>query len=262
MSGRSLPTSAVLAMFFIFCAIAVIPTSAIQTATDSKIAALYKDKLVALSNPYCGQELKFDAAANLISSPTWGDWKTCQGMHIKSVQVEDDKIKIAAQRVPITYDCASRQVRDASDDVAKTEKKPTSAHDQDVSIEVQLGPNSNDTTALELMDKLFRPADLGIGPMGEIRHVGIGMSPPVPTRQPDADLPAGLKPGYQGTVVLAGIVGTDGQVHNPHVVRSLSKSADENALKAVSKWRFKPATMCGIPVAIQLKIEMTFHLMQ
>lgn len=258
MVRTSLPTFTVAAMLLIFCTMTA--ASATQNATDSKMAAQYNDRLVALSNAYCGQELKFDAAANLVSTPVWGDWKTCQGMRIRTVLVEGDKIKIAAQRVPITYDCGSGEVREVSEGAAKTEKKPTSVRDQDVSIEVQLRPNSNDTTALELMDKLFRPTHPDIGPTGELRRSGIGMSPPVPIYQPDPDYPAGLKSGSQKTVVFAVIVGTDGHVHNAQVVRSVGKSADEKALKTVNKWRFKPATMCGIPTAVQVNIEVTFRL--
>src|SRR5579864_3420575 len=88
-----------------------------QDASVSAIASQYKDKLVTLRGSYCGQQLKFDADAKLVSRPVWGNWETCQGMIIRNVQVADDKIKIAAQRVPISYDCETKQVRDLSQDV-------------------------------------------------------------------------------------------------------------------------------------------------
>jgi TonB family protein len=35
---------------------------------------------------------------------------------------------------------------------------------------------------------------------------------------------------------------------------------DEEAIKAVKKWKFKPGAMDGHPVAVQVSIETNFHL--
>ncbi|MBV9265465.1 MAG: M56 family metallopeptidase [Acidobacteriaceae bacterium] len=65
----------------------------------------------------------------------------------------------------------------------------------------------------------------------------------------------------QGTVVLSVIIGTNGRTHDISVVKSLSRGLDEQAQKAVSKWRFEPAKKNGKPVAVTAHIEVNFRLL-
>jgi TonB family protein len=62
-------------------------------------------------------------------------------------------------------------------------------------------------------------------------------------------------PGKSPTVIWV-VVGSDGRVHDAKVIKSSdSTKADANALTAVKKWRFKPATKDGVPVAVQINVE-------
>lgn len=60
--------------------------------------------------------------------------------------------------------------------------------------------------------------------------------------------------------MLSLIVGTDGNTRDIKVVKALGKGLDEKAIDAVKTWRFAPGTKDGVPVAVQLDIEVTFHL--
>ena len=64
----------------------------------------------------------------------------------------------------------------------------------------------------------------------------------------------------QGTVMLLLVVGKDGRTYNIRVGQSLGMGLDEKAIEAVSRWRFKPATLNGQPVATQIAVEVDFHL--
>lgn len=66
---------------------------------------------------------------------------------------------------------------------------------------------------------------------------------------------------YQGTAVLYVEVGADGVPHNLRVVRSLGLGLDEEAVDAVSQWRFKPAMKDGVPVTVAAQIEVNFRLL-
>ncbi len=61
-------------------------------------------------------------------------------------------------------------------------------------------------------------------------------------------------------MVLEIIVGTDGTVHSPRVVRSLGMGLDEKARERVMVWKFDPATKDGRPVAVVMNIEVAFNL--
>lgn len=68
--------------------------------------------------------------------------------------------------------------------------------------------------------------------------------------------------GIQGDVHLLLVVQTDGTVANVRVARSLDQDygLDEQAVKTVQQWQFKPGTRDGQPVAVEITVEMTFRL--
>jgi TonB family protein len=65
---------------------------------------------------------------------------------------------------------------------------------------------------------------------------------------------------FQGTCVLSLIVGADGNPRDIKVLKSLGKGLDEKAIDAVKTWKFEPATKDGVPVAVQIAIEVDFRL--
>ena len=65
---------------------------------------------------------------------------------------------------------------------------------------------------------------------------------------------------YQGTVVVAVTVDTDGTVQDMRVVRSLGLGLDEKALQAISQWKFTPGAKDGQPVPVMATIEVNFRL--
>ena len=72
---------------------------------------------------------------------------------------------------------------------------------------------------------------------------------------------ASRKKRVQGTVVLAVLVTESGEPQDPKIVTSLNPALDEKAIEAVSRWRFAPATTKdGKPVAVQVRVEVNFHL--
>lgn len=99
----------------------------------------------------------------------------------------------------------------------------------------------------------------GVGP--GIFHVGEGVSAPraIYTPEPEFSEEA-RKAKYQGVVVLNIIVGTDGRVHNPRVVRSLGMGLDEKAIEGVKTWKFDPSKKDGRAVAVEMNIEVAFNL--
>jgi TonB family protein len=67
--------------------------------------------------------------------------------------------------------------------------------------------------------------------------------------------------GYEGVCVLWLVVGTDGKPHDIRIARSLGLGLDEKAIEAVQQWRFEPAKRDGKAVAVQINVEVNFHLL-
>jgi TonB family protein len=56
------------------------------------------------------------------------------------------------------------------------------------------------------------------------------------------------------------VVGKDGKPYDIRVRQSLGMGLDEKAIEAVGRWRFRPATLNGHPVATQIAVEVNFRL--
>lgn len=65
--------------------------------------------------------------------------------------------------------------------------------------------------------------------------------------------------GIEGVVILEAVIGTDGRAHDIKVLRSL-RFLDEEAVKAVQQWEFKPATLNEEPVEVFFVLTVTFQL--
>jgi TonB family protein len=96
---------------------------------------------------------------------------------------------------------------------------------------------------------------------GELYTPGHGVKPPrrISGSEPEYD-DKSRKAKTSGTVVLALIVTKDGRAADVKVVKSLTPRLDEQAIKAVSTWRFEPATKDGEPVAVHISVETTFRI--
>ena len=73
---------------------------------------------------------------------------------------------------------------------------------------------------------------------------------------------AARKARIRGTVVLRGVVRTDGSVGKVTVVQGLSSECDEAAEKALEKWKFEPSTYQGKPVESFITVNMPFDATQ
>jgi periplasmic protein TonB len=66
----------------------------------------------------------------------------------------------------------------------------------------------------------------------------------------------------EGNVELAAVVLDDGKVGDVSVSQSLDRvhGLDEEAVKAMKQWEFKPGTKDGKPVAVRIHVQMRFAL--
>ena len=68
------------------------------------------------------------------------------------------------------------------------------------------------------------------------------------------------KAKFQGIVMLWIVVDAQGMVRNVRITKPLGMNLDEEAVKTVSTWRFKPALRHGVPVPVQVEVEVSFRL--
>jgi TonB family protein len=86
------------------------------------------------------------------------------------------------------------------------------------------------------------------------------LSTPVAVTKVDPAYPPSLQQdGIQGTVVLYALIHTDGTVGDIRVLHGLEDRLDESAMKALSRWRFRPARKSGTPVDIEAVVQIPFY---
>jgi protein TonB len=101
----------------------------------------------------------------------------------------------------------------------------------------------------------------GGGYGGGLRHIGGGVSSPVVIYQVDPEFSEeARKAKFMGVVLVNLVVDAQGRPQNVHILRGVGMGLDENAIKAVQQYRFKPAMEAGKPVAVELNVEVNFQI--
>jgi TonB family protein len=93
-----------------------------------------------------------------------------------------------------------------------------------------------------------------------VYRVGGGVSPPTVVHSVDPQYTDQARAAkLSGICILGLVVGTDGVPQDIKVTRSLGMGLDEEAIKAVSQYRFNPAMYQGHAVPVQVTIEVNFQ---
>jgi TonB family protein len=127
--------------------------------------------------------------------------------------------------------------------------------------EAKTAPTSGDGPApAAAVPQQAGPAIAEIDPvLGPIYKNVHGVIDPVLLYAPDPEFTSqARKKRLSGTVVVSAFVGTDGHTHDVKADTHLGTGLDENAVRAVQQYRFRPATYHGKPLALKIKIGVNF----
>ncbi|MGH9588827.1 MAG: energy transducer TonB [Terracidiphilus sp.] len=104
-------------------------------------------------------------------------------------------------------------------------------------------------------------AGAGGGYGGGVMNVGGGVSAPEVLHSVDPQFTSQARAAdLQGTVSIQLIVDSHGNPQDVHVVRHLGMGLDQKAVEAVRQYRFRPAMYRGHAVAVQMIVDVAFHL--
>jgi protein TonB len=97
---------------------------------------------------------------------------------------------------------------------------------------------------------------------GGLYRIGGGVSAPVLLKSVDAEFSdEARRAKYQGVALVEVIVDAQGNPQNPRMVRILGMGLDENAIKAIMQFKFKPAMKDGkTPVPVKIAVEINFRI--
>ena len=220
-------------------------------------------KVVALKHPTFSTTVKVDANGNLEGKPADAAGATIvngAALKIDSVREKAGALVIDAHRVVIT------------------QRPPQQVLLNDkVRVEIPSGAalgnvfHQGDEMAAAIATYYSGPA-LGYFPSPKTATdpvITVGGNPvyaltravtkPVLKSAPDLKYPdTARRSGLEGVVTLLIVINEEGIPELFQVARTLSPELDEEAVRNVSHWRFKPATMNGKPVAVATNVDVTF----
>jgi protein TonB len=95
---------------------------------------------------------------------------------------------------------------------------------------------------------------------GKTARPGINLVGPVPLRKVDPKYPPLLRGArVEGEVVLYAIIRRDGSVDSIQLVKGLEPTLNQNAIEALSRWKFRPAERAGQPVELEAIVLIPFR---
>jgi TonB family protein len=155
-------------------------------------------------------------------------------------------------------------VRSAIDAVSQWKYKPYLLNGQPVEVETTINVNYTLPDASPAPNPSPSPdasPNPSPSPQSNAAPAGSGKSMPEPVykMQPKYTAKA-RKAKVQGIVLVAMVVDTQGVPADVKVIKGLDPKLDENAVKAVKAYRFKPAVENGKPVAKPIKVEVNYQI--
>jgi TonB family protein len=86
------------------------------------------------------------------------------------------------------------------------------------------------------------------------------LAAPSPLKKVDPKYPPSLIGEHvEGEVILYAVIRSDGTVDSIQLVRGIDEQLDDNAMQALSQWKFLPAEKAGVTVDLEAIVHIPFH---
>jgi TonB family protein len=199
--------------------------------------------------------------------PNKGQWVAYGGIYIEKISLAKDTLRLEGPRVADTG-----QKKDGKPVLLKLEKS--------VKVEIHLDQPLQSAGDVQAMlgrifyldpaegEKYLKPEirrydSVAKGPIHKVDKDGVkdGVKVPKPIYTPEPEFSEEARRAkFQGMVSVSIIVDETGNVSQVRLERPLGMGLDDNAMQRVKTWRFDPARLEGQPVAVEMRIEVSFNL--
>ncbi len=236
---------------------------------------------------------KYDSKGTLLSGGTESSWTLDGAIEISKVQLAADKVRIEGKRRLYVYDQSRKAMlpfkvkeKDKSKvriEIALDDAAPASAADVDAVMhrifafdESELIDTAPEYRRSFLIEQYRKPssdkkadgqsekvldASSAEKPVRLDKTAAQNPTAPKPISTPEPDYSKQAKHfNVQGSVVLDVVVDKDGRIRQPKIIRPVGLGLDEKAVLGIQNWKFKPATLNGQPVPVEMAIEISFNL--
>ena len=254
-----------------------LPAAAQSTLADLQARLMHKP--LYLRGQWSADKLRFDNTGHLLGTAQTLPF-TVSGIDVKDLTLKNGGLRIEGTRAGLRFD------NDKITMVHLTVGTPGSEIPESIRIDIQSPPSGDYAAALDAIftahladfvstlpiywrqygrDHFLPPAatpSTGPVPSQEtIYRIGGSVSPPLVLSAPEPEFPPqarGVK--LRGGVLVYLQVEPDGRPTHLRILRPLGLGLDEKAVEAVSRYHFKPARQNGVPVTVEMNVEVNFQI--
>ena len=118
-------------------------------------------------------------------------------------------------------------------------------------------PNLNSATGSWILNF----TEIRTAPSGPASSSGGEVAEPSPLRKVDPKYPPNaVAENIEGEVILYAVIRRDGSVDSIQLVKGIDPQLDNNAMRALAQWKFRPAERAGEPVDLEAIVHIPFRL--
>lgn len=252
---------------------------------EKRLKADYAGKVLTLRNFYSGNRLRYSSTGELIEGGQPGPWTLTGKVELRKMKLRPDRLEMEGNRLLVWYAWQSQRVLKGERIYIELEVKQDSLDENRLGEALRKVFLADEHELAEGVPSYWRAflssgkqlqgaaAVLGSGdkPEGEIYRIGGDVKAPAclygchglcasqgacPEYSEEA-----REAKYSGSVVLGLVLGADGRIvaESIRIVKAAGMGLDEQAVKAVQQWRFKPAERLGKAVTVQFTVEISFY---
>jgi TonB family protein len=250
--------------------------------TEADISTRLLNKPLQLRGFWMDDNLTFDAAGNPSKTYKTGSF-TESGINVRTVSVRGNRLEMEGDRMGLQAE-QDEVDEDGGPLFDRVRMTKGGSKTETIKISVDGGQNADFTKAL---DTIFAVSLSELAPTVPIYwqpffHKYVlhdkTTASPSPKRSPLTKGDSSVQPpkvlksenprytdaarklGFSGRILVSLVVDADGMPQDIHIQHPAGLGLDEQAVKAVNQYRFKPATKNGQPIKVELSIDVNFEI--
>jgi TonB family protein len=224
----------------------------------------YKNQVMALRAPFTSGTQKFDSAGQSMNPRPQGPWLLYGGIYIQHIDLSFDTLNLDGPRVGFGDDKNGKPAGIALGDSVHVEihldQPLKSAAEAETMLNRVFYLDRDDKDHINRAKPEYRRADDSTS--GEkLYQATDGIKLPSAIYHPAPEFSEKARQAkFKGIAILHIVIDKTGRIVRIRLERALGHGLDENAMKAVQNWSFNSGTKNGQPVAVEMNVEVSFHL--
>jgi TonB family protein len=240
--------------------------SAQSDALEKQVVAALRGKILTLKTFRKNGRVELDGAGQIKNKGETGPWTIYSRFVVTKIELSDSRLRVGGPRIIHYRDPVQKQIVGARSDM-----------NIDVDIDITQGASAADISAA--IARTFAGAE-GLAPYVpeywrpyvEGKSESLTCAPATTTVRIGGNVAAAnlltqVRPRYpeeakrflvQGVVVLQALITETGDVGRLLIIEPVGAGLDENAVEAVSQWKYKPTLLNGAPVCVVTTITVNY----